>query len=231
MSSLFGDLPQAKLAENKPSDASGWASVNKIMKPASLIMPPSVLRGGRGAGRGPAPGVCFLFFRTVFAPAFGSVTKKMQLYHQLIPMYVTETCVTAASCPKAPSFPVTITCSTAQQQLRAATRNPCFCLHAGRGILKQGSSLPSAEQAASDDGSRPSTSSASIFANGSIKEEYDPLKPNDYELVIKERERRKKEAEIAEKQAEIQVRRTSFVEETVSARYPGATTCQPGGLC
>lgn len=72
---------------------------------------------------------------------------------------------------------------------------------AGRGIVSTPSSADNSAEPSP--AATPSTTALSIFSpNGQIKDEYDPCRPNDYEKIIADRERRKREAqEEAERQA------------------------------
>ncbi len=72
---------------------------------------------------------------------------------------------------------------------------------AGRGIVSTPCSADNSAEPSP--AATPSTTALSIFSpSGQIKDEYDPCRPNDYEKIIADRERRKREAqEEAERQA------------------------------
>ncbi|GAX73468.1 hypothetical protein CEUSTIGMA_g920.t1 [Chlamydomonas eustigma] len=65
-------------------------------------------------------------------------------------------------------------------------------------------------------------STSSIFSmSGHIKEEYDPMRPNEYEQVLKERERRKKEAD-AEAQRQAKLKELDAVVARLTSQDGGA---------
>ena len=88
-----------------------------------------------------------------------------------------------------------------------------------RSVLKKQSSIPSAVVTDVHAGHRETDSAKFGYRLfGDIEDEYDPAKPNDYEAVIQERERKKREAEIeAEKQERLMQQQ---IEEKVSLPHP-----------
>ena len=87
-----------------------------------------------------------------------------------------------------------------------------------RSVLKKQSSVPSAVVTDVHAGHRETDSAKFGYRLfGDIEDEYDPAKPNDYEAVIQERERKKREAEVeAEKQERLMQQQ---IEEKVSLKH------------
>ncbi|GLC35103.1 hypothetical protein PLESTM_000279800 [Pleodorina starrii] len=185
--SLYGDLPQAKNSSNDAGGApSGWSALDsKLMPPPSLKKPavsafkppPSVLRaaaaagGGSGPGRGgPARGIPI----TGRGGGRGPPT------------------IIADGPPAAPSADGAATPGSRGATPSGPPPPPAAAATSGASAGTAGT----AAMAAAPSG--PSASSSSIFARSDgrpIEDEYDPMRPNDYEEVMAARERARKAAE------------------------------------